>query len=96
MGNEATIEHLRAAKEYLFERGWTQRTQEAADGSVCLIGACAKVAGVIGEMTYRLPAVLALSDALDECCWSWNDRRGRTFDEVVDLIDATIKDLEQP
>jgi hypothetical protein len=95
MGNEATIEQLRAAKEYLFEHGWTRGSREAADGSVCLVGACGKIAGVDGMACYRLPAVHALSDQLGgRYCWDWNDAPDRTFDEVVDLIDATIKDLE--
>lgn len=97
------IEILRAAKERLFERGWNQGSLGLEVGPNCLVGSIFHASHV----TYTHPVYQLLAENIrldDESVWSgrdlwkveyFNDQESTTFDDIVDLIDHTIKTIEQ-
>jgi hypothetical protein len=109
---DEAIKTLRRAREILFEQGWYQGDLHGPDKESCLIGAIERArrirlaefdfeeAPVRKELEASLkPEVLAFFEDNEEGLYAiaaWNDAPGRTFDEVIDLIDLTIKRLEQP
>jgi hypothetical protein len=106
---EATVEVLRAAREYLFEHGWMQGEYEDEGGQVCLEGACRKPLGLPTRASddpdenddetwaAAFNAEAAISRTLGiPGVVTWNDDHDRTFDEVINAIDLTIKRLEEP
>lgn len=96
------IEILRATKERLFERGWGQGSLGLQKGPNCLVGALFNVSNVTSDhVIYEL---LAENIDIDVGFWvgrglwkieSYNDQVATTFDDIVDLIDRTIKSIEQ-
>lgn len=77
-----------AAADVIRERGWTQRTMQADDGSVCLTGAC-QVAGPALGIPWACARELARRRGHGE---RWNDADDRTKDEVLAWLDTA----EQP
>lgn len=76
------------AKAYLLTHGWNPRgfgDINGEGGPVCAVGA---LLAVSREAT--TPTHLALMDAAGGAVMPWNDKRGRTFDEVIDLFDRAI------
>lgn len=97
------IEVLRAAKERLFERGWQQGALGREEGPNCLVGS---IIHIFNGMNYHSPIYRSLAEniGLDVSIWTdkdlwkveyFNDQASTTFDDVIDLIDRTIKTLEQ-
>lgn len=89
-------EAIREARTLLFERGWCQRSfGTGTGGPYCIHGALHHV--VIRErhkewfdMKEDVHAALRL--ALDgEIGITWQDRDGRTFDEVIDALERAEK-----
>ena len=88
--DKKALEVLEHMKENLFERGWCQGQLELETGEVCLSGALATLTNY--EEYY---ALFALSTALDSIHKAiggasipgWNDEPGRTFNEVIEVID---------
>lgn len=97
MTNDEQITVLRAVKERLFTKGWVQGDLGPPDGPNCIIGALRYSVnnGQIWQVN------LAIEEVVDKCfkdrlspVASFNDNEGTTFDDVLDVIDLTIKSLE--
>lgn len=96
------IELLRAAKERLFEKGWKQGSLGLEPGPNCLVGALFHTLNVI-DSTHSVYQFLAENINVDgwrpgNHLWKveyFNDQASTTFDDIIDLIDRTIKTLEQ-
>jgi hypothetical protein len=96
-------EIVRETKNVLFSRGWHQGGYEGPDGSVCLRGAV-RVA-VLGDLRSVTDEEIAGGsyhsiDRAEDCIrrllpdWNlagWNDTPGRTFGEVIDVLDLAEK-----
>jgi hypothetical protein len=96
-----TTQILRAAKDVILTRGWTRGDWDNERGEVCVMGAV-NVATVGCARASRF----AESDMLSARCetWSllqrllpsgfgisdWNDSRGRTPEDILDLFDRAI------
>ena len=97
---------LLRAHEIIEERGWCQQALQSADGRVCLeaaisIAACGSAvleddcepsegaARAFAEM--KLRAQFAPGE--DHRLFVWNDRPGRTQDDVFKLIRASVGEL---
>lgn len=89
------------AKSLLFERGWGQVVLES-EGALCLEGACA--IPLFGQVSYLgsyspdpvvgLAARNILIDAIglgERAPWEYNDDTGRTFSDIVDVLDRAEK-----
>lgn len=98
------IELLRAARERLFERGWQKGALGFEEGPNCLVGSlCHTLPGI--NSSHSVYRFLAENIDLDIGSWTgkdlfkveyFNDQGSTIFDDIVDLIDRTIKALEQP
>lgn len=101
-------EVIRETKCQLFERGWQQDAMHnKANGHVCLVGAlhCA----IFGQpqvnwddveidalLDLRTGVLVTLGMAMeDDAIAGWNDAKGRTFTEVIDVLDAAEKFAER-
>jgi hypothetical protein len=88
-----TSEVLRKAGDVLRERGWCQQYREH-EGSHCLVGAVEMARkGTISpfstqesSLAYRDPALSFLP--IEESVDSFNDRTGRTREDVLVTLDA--------
>ena len=67
------------AADYIEKHGWTQGEYEREDGAVCLAGAISRVA--LGARVHDLDDLVP-----DSCVIQWQDRPGRTKDEVLALL----------
>lgn len=100
-----TVEELQKMKDVLMEKGWCQGALiHGGDGSVCLLGAHNIVVhGVVvpaqlsSHLWYQGPTAEALQNELVKGDWlgysavsQFNDWPGRTFNEVLGLIDSAI------
>lgn len=92
----AVIHCLEAAREILKARGWCRDKYEAdaenrlpaeREGAVCLVGACNR--SPFDRATIN-EAVAALEMEAGAPILPWNDSRGRTEAQVMDLLDRTI------
>ena len=82
------LPHL--AADYMRQVGWTQGTEQDADGHVCLTGALRLCSPVPGD-GYLAREVFRRRGRAE----SWNDAPGRTADEVIDyLASSAITDTE--
>lgn len=82
------LPHL--AADYMRQVGWTQGTEQDADGHVCLTGALRLCSPVPGD-GYLAREVFRRRGRAE----SWNDSPGRTADEVIDyLASSEITDTE--
>lgn len=94
----SAAEVIREARNLLFERGWTQHVTEDDDGHLCLIRALNLAAG---EGLGRVASIAhpgadkAIASAVDDrVAFGWNDEPGRTFGEVIDILDKAEKFAE--
>jgi hypothetical protein len=93
-------EIIRASKNVMFERGWNQGGYMGPDGSVCVRGALRIAAfgeicpDVLVDADYRLldraERYIRLSVPGRNIA-GWNDTPGRTFSEVIDVLDLAEK-----
>jgi hypothetical protein len=98
---------LLRAHEIIEERGWCQAKLVSSEGHVCLeaaisLAACGTpyheadwemseaAAQAFAEMKRRV----FFNRGEDHRLWSWNDRPGRTKDEVLKLIRDTVAEVE--
>ncbi|MDF3280450.1 hypothetical protein [Gordonia sp. N1V] len=82
------LPHL--AADYIREHGWTQGTEQDADGHVCLTGALRLCSPVPGD-GYIAREVFRRRHRAEV----WNDEHGRTSDEVITyLAESEITDAE--
>lgn len=99
-------EIFREAKCVLFEDGWVQGSYGGGTEGRCIRGAISAVADrfEIHERTGAIPAscheilITALGlDGIDTCLpgLAFNDAPGRTFDEVIEVLDRAEKVAEQ-
>ena len=63
--------------------GWCQHELKDSDGRLCLLGALGDLHGRPGESVARL---WLYATAGTRHLGEWNDRPGRTVDEVLDLL----------
>lgn len=102
MNKEESINLLRNAKERLFEKGWLQNSLGKSSGPNCLVGAVHYELGnkYLSQSDMQIYRVFtALQDIIypdneKQNLDDWNDSPERTFDEVIDVIDRTIKRFE--
>lgn len=83
---------LRAAAEVLERDGWTQDESISDSGQHCAIGAI--VEAVDKDMSRENPAYYTFRDYLGQSVSRWNDRKGRTADEVIDALRAAADAAE--
>ena len=92
-------DQIREARALLFERGWTRVVLESSGGEVCLEAALSIAAGrgVNYFQGERYPVIQAVKEAIGPCCpiWRWNDQTGRTFSEVIEVLEKAEKIAEQ-
>lgn len=87
-----TTKELRtAAADYIESHGWIQGMWNTTDGAVCMVGALAQA------VSGRAPRKAATTELRRELCLgeyttliSWNDRPGRTKDEVLAALRGTL------
>jgi len=84
---EETVAWLNRLREALIERGWTQGALENGTGEVCLMGGVNR-AGCSNMMSIALTQLL--QEITGSSVVAWNDATGRTFAEVLDLVDTAI------
>lgn len=89
--SEQTVDDLTTLRDTLFERGWIQHEMRTDQG-VCLLGG-------IGELPYHerqgtirlvLDQYLTEMDGEYHTIPSWNDATGRTFGQVIEMLDGCI------
>lgn len=95
-----TATDLRAIRERLVTHGWTQNEQRSADGRCCILGALSAHLP-FGEVHHDAPAPYTIRrQDVRRSLWrhlppmveisAFNDAPGRTFAEVLDLLDRAI------
>lgn len=100
--HDQIADDLEGTRALLFERGWQRGRFVGTNGQLCIIGAikvtvegerpnwneCGpeRVFALCAALADQLPPGAGPCDVAD-----WQDRPERRFDEVVDLIDRTIK-----
>lgn len=98
---QALRDTARRAAELLTQYGWTQGRQADMAGRMCLVGACAKAAtgnpwdqrwvngvgATFERLRQRTRLLVAAHDpGGDGEPFPWNDRPGRTAEEVIALL----------
>jgi hypothetical protein len=95
---EETIAYLEATKATLLSQGWLQGAfgnSKLDEGAVCLVGAISRVTrhqDFVVHTEQCSPAYKAIRAVLPSGASPalWNDARGRTLNQVIDLLDAAI------
>ena len=96
-----TLEILQAAKTYIIERGWCQGSALNRAGNVCIVGAVNMSldwqddTDLYCNVLWHLEETLGLPEHLSRELANWNDVKGRTVDEVLNLFDTTIARVRQ-
>lgn len=95
-----TVDILLGAKEALLTRGWYQGGMRGKNGEVCLLGATKVAAKSVSYDSGARAALLgtlgiSVAPAAPGGIGTWNDVPGRTFNEVIDLIDSTLVRLKE-
>ena len=88
-----TAEILRGAKEKIEKHGWIQNSYGSDEIGFCSSGAIQSFVGLPRNQCARLchPAMIAVRNAVGEYCIpEWNDRPGRTKEEVLAAFDKAI------
>lgn len=87
-----TSEIINKTKSILFERGWRQSDIEAPDGSLCVLGALsvARHGTTVGLWDEEDGEVILATIGRTDV-GGWNDEPGRTFSEVIDMLDLAEK-----
>lgn len=75
---------LRRAAVLIRQRGWAQNSFHAADGSLCILAAIAEAAAGMGR-DYR-DAAQVVAERIGESLPYWNDRPGRTAEDVLAVL----------
>jgi uncharacterized protein (TIGR02266 family) len=98
--SKVPVRVLLVARDLLHEKGWTQLTARDTAGSYCLTGALSKAAGqdrdayraALQSMGPRLSVPACAFGGFNCHCavLSWNDREGRTKNEVIAKLDEVI------
>lgn len=95
------LEHNEQIIAFYEEHGWTQHMFASNTGSFCLIGASHRASvGMDERYHYLRPYTTeetnihfqwrdAFTDTAGDRPMSWNDRKGRTKDEVMSMLRAT-------
>lgn len=91
-------EVIREARNVLFERGWYQGDFVGPDGSVCAYGALVVAEGMEVRKS-NADAGTCETDAADYferaipvlSMFDWNDKPGRTLNEVMEALDKAEK-----
>lgn len=97
-------EVIRETRNVLFERGWHQGSLRGPGDSRCVIGATYAVIGIelptnnetlndTRDWMETLPVLEAATAPFRVS--AWNDEEGRTFSEVIDMLDKAEKIAEQ-
>lgn len=84
------VEDLRRVREELLTHGWTQHTFTDKQGRRCLLGAIGHCVPE-NRLTYVIPVIWNAKEDQDVTLTVWNDRSGRTIDDVIALIDKAIE-----
>jgi hypothetical protein len=85
-------DRLRAAADLLATNGWIQGTPEDDQGRHCMAGALYAVTDAEGVYLAASQAVREHLNDLDATSWglvSWNDRAGRTAEQVIAVLRET-------
>ena len=100
--SKVPVRVLLIARDLLHEKGWTQLTARDPAGSYCLTGALSKAAGgdrdayraALQSMGPRLSVPACAFGGFNCHCavLSWNDREGRTKNEVIAKLDEVISE----
>jgi uncharacterized protein (TIGR02266 family) len=98
--SKVPVRVLLVARDLLHESGWTQLTAREPGGSYCLTGALSKAAGgdrdayraALQSVGPRLSVPACAFGGFDCHCavLSWNDREGRTKNDVIAKLDEVI------
>jgi uncharacterized protein (TIGR02266 family) len=98
--SKVPVRVLLVARDLLHEKGWTQLTARDTAGSYCLTGALSKAAGqdrdayraALQSVGPRLRVPACAFGGFDCHCavLSWNDREGRTKNQVIAKLDEVI------
>lgn len=98
--SKVPVRVLLVARDLLHESGWTQLTAREPGGSYCLTGALSKAAGgdrdayraALQSVGPRLSVPACTFGGFDCHCavLSWNDREGRTKNDVIAKLDEVI------
>ncbi len=85
---EQVADGLDATARYLQAHGWTQGAYLKEDGSACAVGAIYKTLNTFYLVPYQCQSIVSLMtfdmDRLPII--GWNDRPGRTKEEVISLF----------
>lgn len=94
-------EHLLNAAQYIRDHGWCQLTSKNDKGEVCLEGAIMQgILQALGTKSYLKisPPLYGEADrkvrqqlGTNLPCHYWNDQKGRTKEEVLAVLEATVK-----
>ena len=98
--SKVPVRVLLIARDLLHEKGWTQLTVRDPAGSYCLTGALSKAAGedrgayraALQSVGPRLSVPACAFGGFDCHCpvLTWNDREGRTKNDVIAKLDEVI------
>ena len=90
---KTTVEILEGAKTRLIEKGWRQGDAGGPAGPNCLGGALYWTNELNGEVPATVAYTLAcdiLRQKLQTSVVAYNDALGRTFNEIMAVLDAAI------
>lgn len=95
MNNGDILDVLQTAKERLFEKGWQKDSLGRPKGPNCLMGAVlyAYEDLFLTHLSCENAAYQALERTIGGQIDEFNDSATTTFNDVVDVIDLTIKNL---
>lgn len=81
-------ENLKAAAALIRTHGWCQGAYRGKKGSYCLLGAVDMIVDLNGEeKTYDVLFERAMKKLGTQFVTRWNDKPGRTMDEVLDFLE---------
>ena len=80
-------DRLRAARQYIIDHGWIQGALVRSDGCVCLMGALS-LSGPTDDYDLYSDAHYALIKTVRSGLPYWNDKPGRTKDEVLAALSS--------
>ncbi len=99
--NDPIIQKLEDGKQVILDRGWCQFIRHDDCSRVCLLGAYAGWGTIENTKPTTRAALEALINEIPGCYqvgdhpWSriavWNNKYGRTKEQVLDLIDKAIE-----
>lgn len=86
------IEVLNAMKNELMTRGWCQGTFKDNEDKLCLLGSYTRSNSIPRDTSHIDWLVRALQNVIgcDDGVISFNDTPGRTFNDIIDVLDQAI------